>query len=270
MKNSNFPVIAGVEINTDQSGRFNLNSLHKASGLGPTKRPSIWLATKTAQDLIEELRQNSGLGQNLIEVIKGGAIPGTFAHELLAVSYAGWISPFFQLQVNQTFLDYKKGKIIKTPNFNNPAEAARAWADEYEKNLIAQQKLEEADREVQRLQGVCNTIAAQFLPGMTPAAFCRQLNGVNVQQVQNHLVKKGMLIRDKRERGFKSASYYRDNWFAEKQQEPVEGVITCKVVLTKKGAMNLYKLYLKGDLPMKANWDGKKTHCLFEEAENNK
>ncbi|QBJ00999.1 hypothetical protein Rostov7_00028 [Vibrio phage Rostov 7] len=156
------------------------------------------------------------------------------------------------------------------PNFNNPAEAARAWADEYEKNLIAQQKLEEADREVQRLQGVCNTIAAQFLPGMTPSAFCRQLNGVNVQQVQNHLVKKGMLIRDKRERGFKSASYYRDNWFAEKQQEPVEGVITCKVVLTKKGAMNLYKLYLKGDLPMKANWDGKKTHCLFEEAENNK
>lgn len=149
------------------------------------------------------------------------------------------------------------------PDFNNPAEAARAWADEYEKNLIAQQKLEEADREVQRLQGVCSTIAAQFSPGMTPSAFCRQLNGVNVQQVQNHLAQKGMLIRVKR--GFKAASYYRDNWFAEKQKELKGGVITHKVALTRKGAMSLYKLYLKDDLPMKANWDGKKTHCLFEE-----
>ncbi|WJZ69954.1 antirepressor protein KilAC domain [Vibrio phage PVP-XSN] len=150
------------------------------------------------------------------------------------------------------------------PNFNNPAEAARAWADEYEKNLIAQQKLEQADQEVQRLQGVCHTIAAQFSPGMTPAAFCRQLNGVNVQQVQNHLAKKGMLIRD---RGFKASSYYRDNWFAEKQESPTEGVVTNKVILTRKGAVSIYKLYLKGDLPMKANWDGSHTHCLFEDQE---
>lgn len=28
----NLPVIAGVEINTDTEGRFNLNALHKASG----------------------------------------------------------------------------------------------------------------------------------------------------------------------------------------------------------------------------------------------
>ncbi|ENZ1875423.1 hypothetical protein ACGGXQ_002104 [Salmonella enterica] len=28
----NLPVIAGVEITTDDAGRFNLNALHKASG----------------------------------------------------------------------------------------------------------------------------------------------------------------------------------------------------------------------------------------------
>ncbi|MGT3291634.1 KilA-N domain-containing protein, partial [Yersinia enterocolitica] len=37
-----------------------------------------------------------------------GVNQGTFAHELLAIEYAGWISPAFRLQVNQTFLDSTK------------------------------------------------------------------------------------------------------------------------------------------------------------------
>lgn len=115
------PVIAGVEITTDEAGRFNLNALHRASGTGDHKRPSKWLATEQAKALIEELQKNlspnQGFGQNLLDtdisvsVIKGGVSPGTFAHELLAISYAGWISPAFQLQVNQVFLDYRTGKL---------------------------------------------------------------------------------------------------------------------------------------------------------------
>lgn len=111
MSKNSLPVIAGVEITTDTQGRFNLNSLHKASGGQDSKRPKTWLDTKQAQELVEELRQNSALGQEVIKVQKGGTTPGTFAHELLAVSYAGWISPSFQLQVNQTFIDYRTGKI---------------------------------------------------------------------------------------------------------------------------------------------------------------
>lgn len=115
------PVIAGVEITTDEAGRFNLNALHRASGTGDHKRPSKWLATEQAKALIEELQKNlspnQGFGQNLLDtdisvsVIKGGVSPGTFAHELLAISYAGWISPAFQLQVNQVFLDYRTGRL---------------------------------------------------------------------------------------------------------------------------------------------------------------
>ncbi|HHL2713063.1 TPA: KilA-N domain-containing protein [Yersinia enterocolitica] len=115
-----------IEITTDLKGRFNLNALHKASGLGEEKAPNRWLRAKQtqeliaelehdlmgseltpnmalAQELIEELSVNSHLGQKVLKIQKGGVTPGTFAHELLAVSYAGWISPAFQLQVNQTF-----------------------------------------------------------------------------------------------------------------------------------------------------------------------
>ncbi|UBX30516.1 KilA-N domain-containing protein [Arsenophonus apicola] len=75
---------------------------------------------------MEELRQNSALGQEVIKVQKGGINPGTFAHELLAIEYAGWISPKFRLMVNQTFLDYKTGRLAPvTPTtdwLDNPAQ----------------------------------------------------------------------------------------------------------------------------------------------------
>lgn len=105
-----FPVIAGVEITTDEHGRFNLNALHRASGLGDHKAPNQWLRHKQAKELIDELESqtaNSQSAQSAVNVVNGGTTPGTFAHELLAIEYAGWISPKFQLLVNQTFIDYK-------------------------------------------------------------------------------------------------------------------------------------------------------------------
>lgn len=113
----NLPVIAGHEITMDEHGRFNLNAIHKASAAGQTKRPSVWRATKQAQELVSELEdqsQNSGFAH--LNAKHGGKAPGTFAHELLAVSYAGWISPKFQLQVNQVFLDYRMGRLQQAAN----------------------------------------------------------------------------------------------------------------------------------------------------------
>ncbi len=114
-----FPVIAGVEIITDEQGRFNLNALHRASGLGDHKRPSKWLNTEPAQQLVDEVGGQSpleGFDQKVVNTLKGGLLPGTFAHELIAISYAGWISPSFQLKVNQTFIDYRSGKLKPVEN----------------------------------------------------------------------------------------------------------------------------------------------------------
>lgn len=91
---NNAPVIAGVAINTDAEGRFNLNALHKSSGLGTNKAPSQWLRTKVAQEVINKLQKET---VQICIVSLEGRSGGTFAHELLAVSYAGWINPAFQL-----------------------------------------------------------------------------------------------------------------------------------------------------------------------------
>lgn len=116
ISNHNAPVIAGVEITTDDKGRYNLNALHKASGLREEKAPAKWLRNKQAQELIRELVDGQ-ICPSPLKSKKGGISQGTFAHELLAVSYAGWISPAFQLQVNQTFIDYRSGKLA-APSIN--------------------------------------------------------------------------------------------------------------------------------------------------------
>ncbi|WP_312358846.1 phage antirepressor KilAC domain-containing protein [Mixta calida] len=175
--NKNTPVICGVEITTDEEGRFNLNALHKASGGDGHKRPSKWLATDQAKELISELEKQSpisGLGENIIKVIKGGVAPGTFAHELLAVEYAGWISPAYRLTVNQTFLDYRTGKL--KPSFDpvsalSDAEFLRATLLSYSERVIAlEHRVEEMKPDVEALDRIaksdgsmCITSAAKHL-----------------------------------------------------------------------------------------------------------
>ncbi|MEJ6520344.1 phage antirepressor KilAC domain-containing protein [Shewanella bicestrii] len=116
------PSIAGVEITTDDQGRFNLNALHRASGEGDNKAPAQWLRNAQAKQLVQELTDMQ-ICTSPIEAKKGGTEQGTFAHELLAVSYAGWISPAFQLKVNQVFLDYRSGKL--QPVSIDPMDALR-------------------------------------------------------------------------------------------------------------------------------------------------
>lgn len=98
------PGIYNVDINTDEEGRFNLNALHKASGAAKKNGPSYWLALEGTQALIAELEQtltDTEIPVSAIKVIKGGLNQGTFAHELLAIEYAGWISPRFSTSTSR-------------------------------------------------------------------------------------------------------------------------------------------------------------------------
>jgi len=115
---SNLPIVAGVEIPVDEEGRYNLNVLHRAheamAGFEqPNKAPAQWLRTSQAQEFVLEVKNETM--QNCI-VSTMGRNGGTFAHELIAVEYAGWISPKFRILVNQTFIDYRMGKIASQPS----------------------------------------------------------------------------------------------------------------------------------------------------------
>jgi len=146
-------VIANVEIPFDENGLYSLNALHRASEAwgNRLKAPNRWLENKTTQELITELREqvrNSGFGEtDVVSIVHGGSNPGTYAHELLAVSYAGWISARFQLIVNQAFID-SKTRNHPLPQVINPALQALidvvVRQDKLEQELLA---LQERDRQ---------------------------------------------------------------------------------------------------------------------------
>jgi phage regulator Rha-like protein len=115
--------------------------------------------------------------------------------------------------------------------------------------------------EVDRLQGVCQTITAQFAKGVTAPKFCKQLQGVNTQQVNNALIEFGILTR--KQDGVIPTAYSRDKYFAEKQEE-FNGKLRSHSALTLQGAKWLYRAYLSNKLPMKSNWDGSFIHMVFE------
>ena len=77
--------------------------------------------------------------QNCIVSFEGRG-GGTFAHELLAVEYAGWISPAFRLKVNQTFIDYRAGRLQPAIPQSLP-EGLRLAADLAEQKQRLEQKM---------------------------------------------------------------------------------------------------------------------------------
>ena len=255
-----FPVIAGIEIHTDDDGRFNLNTLHKAHiALNPqlhknTKQPADWLRLEGTKELINEFSNSEDLHSCPIDS-RSGRYGGTFVHELLAISYAGWISPRFQLQVNQVFFDHKKDtpNTLELPNFSNPAEAARAWATQFDQKAVLAIENNNLKQENELLTEL-------FQEGMSIVDFSRSLNGVNIQKIQKHLCSKGWLI-DGGFSGYKAASQYRDHYIADTSRKWIhpltrEEQVAFKPVILKKGAARLFQLYLKGELPMKATWNG--------------
>lgn len=104
-----------------------------------------------------------------------------------------------------------------------------------------------------------------FKEGETATQFCKQLNGVNVMQVQAYLKAKNWLFTEGRSGSrWRVSSYARDLYMTEHHNEITphgkEAFIAYTPILLRKGAARLYELYLAGELPMKKNWDGLHTH----------
>ncbi|WP_218668667.1 BRO-N domain-containing protein [Aeromonas hydrophila] len=140
------------------------------------------------------------------------------------------------------------------PDFSNPAAAARAWAEEYERGQVLAIENKQQQEQIHSLESL-------FRQGMTIPQFCKMLNGVNSQQVCSFFEDHGWLYNESRSgKRWRVASYARDKYLTEEQSEfsqhGYDSFIKFTPVLLQKGAVRIYQLYLKGELPMKVNWDG--------------
>ncbi|HEF4727119.1 TPA: KilA-N domain-containing protein, partial [Burkholderia multivorans] len=143
--------ITGVAIRTDAEGRYCLNDLHRAAGGEKRHQPSDWLRLKNTQELIAELAVPGipgTLENQPLAVIQGGIQQGTYVVKELVYAYAMWISPAFHLKVIRAYDEMVSGGQVAAaslPNFANPAEAARAWAEQFEQRAALEHQKKALD-----------------------------------------------------------------------------------------------------------------------------
>ncbi|WP_181155077.1 phage antirepressor KilAC domain-containing protein [Burkholderia multivorans] len=136
--------ITGVAIRTDAEGRYCLNDLHRAAGGEKRHQPSDWLKLQQTNDLVAELA-DAIPGIPGIQSKQG---LGTFVVKELVYAYAMWISPAFHLKVIRAYDEMVSGGQVAAaslPNFANPAEAARAWAEQFEQRAALEHQKKALD-----------------------------------------------------------------------------------------------------------------------------
>lgn len=108
-----YPTVAvnGVSVRVDDDGRYSLNDLHAAAVSNgeatESQRPSVFLRSAQIKRFVKALKSKalkSASEQNQpLKVIKGGDQSGAWGVELLAIRYAAWIKPEFEIEVYEVF-----------------------------------------------------------------------------------------------------------------------------------------------------------------------
>ena len=147
---------------------------------------------------------------------------------------------------------------------------------------LAADQAKHIEQQTQALEHQQNHIAGLenlFHSGGTIAQFVKQLNGVNSNLVNAWLYENtnwlydsnaGKVYQSGRKAGqpkpheWRCASYARDKYLTERtisiEKQGMESITKYKVELLAEGKKWLYRKYIKGVLPMKANFNGKYTH----------
>ena len=185
----------GTPISFSNQDGVMVNATQMAKPFG--KRVADFLNTQQTKDFIDELADvRKIVSADLVRVVKGGnKQQGTWMHEDVALELARWLSPKFAIWCNDRIKELLMTGIAVMPNFENPAEAARAWATQYELREIAEKenlklaarietmepKADYCDKVLQCADLVTTTqIAADY--GLSAKAFNKVLSNLRVQR----------------------------------------------------------------------------------------
>ena len=127
-------VLRGKLIHEDAAGYICLNDLHTLSGVSASKSPSKWHALPTTNELIDALEANSRFSAIIANTpsktaiySKRGRGGGTFAHHILALAYAEYLSPELAIDVKDTYIRFRSGDVDFLDEVAEKAESARKW-----------------------------------------------------------------------------------------------------------------------------------------------
>ncbi|ECN8540838.1 ORF6N domain-containing protein [Salmonella enterica subsp. enterica serovar Newport] len=134
--------------------------------------------------------------------------------------------------------------------------------------IEAEERAEAAALENKTLSATVESLEKHFTKGMTIPAFCKALNGVNINKMMWWVFERNWVFNEQRDPEkdprWRVASYARDKYLTEDQTQITphgkDAFTKFTPVLLEKGCHRLYQLYMKGDLPMKKTWNGEYSH----------
>lgn len=98
-------IVNGVSVRVDSEGRYNLNDLHAAAVLKgkatDSQRPGEFLKSQQIRRFVAALSDATKIAS--VQTIKGGKEQGSWGLELVAIRYAAWLNPVFEILVYNTF-----------------------------------------------------------------------------------------------------------------------------------------------------------------------
>lgn len=130
-------IIADTTVGINQDGMYCLNHLHKAAmaqgKATESHKPSNFIRNHDVSAFIYALEENAQI--RALKQAKGRN-GGTWVSELVAMKYAGWIDPSYEVQVYQAVQALKHGDIEKAVSLSGSKEARRALDDKYKAQTI--------------------------------------------------------------------------------------------------------------------------------------
>lgn len=134
--------------------------------------------------------------------------------------------------------------------------------------IEAEERAEAMALENKTLSETVDSLEKHFSKGMTVPQFCRALNGVNTSKMMSWLSERNWVFNEQRDPEkpprWRAASYARDRYLTEEATQITphgkDPFTKFTPVLLEKGCHRLYQLYMKGELPMKKNWNGEYRH----------
>lgn len=98
-------IVNGVSVRVDSDGRYSLNDLHAAAVLKgeatESQRPGNFIKSAQIKRFAAELTGATNVAS--VRAVKGGQQSGVWGLELIAIRYAAWLSPKFEIRVYNTF-----------------------------------------------------------------------------------------------------------------------------------------------------------------------
>ena len=102
-----YPTVSvnGISVRVDNEGRYNLNDLHAAAVANgqatESQRPGAFMQSMQVKRFVRTLSDAMKVAS--VKVVKGGTEQGTWGLELVAIRYAAWLNPLFEIKVYETF-----------------------------------------------------------------------------------------------------------------------------------------------------------------------